>query len=115
MTARPIDPSLIPDDAPEARNDSSVPTKVVLAKLKADGVEIRYGDLIMLAQRSSLEEARLYIAKLPAEERQGVMRSVDKALCGSLQKVLMGTAAKKRMDNFHHDLLLWTVLKELSS
>jgi hypothetical protein len=116
MTAIPVDPTKYPDDLPsDVRNDSGLPVNEVMAALKADGVEITYGDMTMLVERVALEQARKWVATLSLDERPGVMRSVDRALRGAIRKVSKGTASKKRMDNFHDDLLLWTALREVSA
>lgn len=97
------------------RNDSGRTPQQVMEKLRHDGVEIKYGDIAMLAEQRMLDEAREHVRQQSPEERRYAMRSVDRALRSSVKKVLKGTASKKRMDDFHADLLLWTALSEQSA
>ena len=114
MPATPIDWSKLPATVEGVRNDASIPAEAVLAKLKAGGVEIVYGDLMFLVEKRVLDSVRADVATLEPERRRHMMQSVDRALRKYKAKVLKGTASKKRMDAFHNDLLLWTALREVS-
>ncbi len=102
-------------DTSETRNDTPFDTEDVIAYLNEHGVDLYYGQMSLTVPKSALEEARREIAKSPAIENAEVMRSVDKALRRSLPKMLSGRFSKKVADNFCHDLLLWTALKETAA
>jgi len=118
MAVRPVDRQKLDEmlgaDLQHVRNDSALPIETAIDRLKA-GVEIQYGDVVVLVETRALEQARKDVASLPAEERPQVMQSVDRALRKALPKVSKNVASKKRMDAFYHDILLWTVLKEGSA
>lgn len=115
MPATPIDPATLPDDAPGVRSDASIPTSAVLAKLKAGGIQIIYGNLCMWAEERALNQARQYAGSLLPEERHRAMRLIDVDLRKYKPKILRGTASKKKMDSYYRNLLLWTALNEQSA
>jgi hypothetical protein len=115
MPARPVDFSKLLDPPEGVRNDSRHPPGEVMARLRADGIEITYGAVTLIALRWAMDEARDAAREIPADERHDVMASVDRALRASVRKVAKGVASKKRMDAFYADLLIWTALTELAA
>ena len=86
-----------------------------MATLRAGGIEIRYGDLIMLAEKRMLDECRVAVADYSPDERRRQMLSIDRSLRKWGPRVLKGRiVSKKHMDDLHADLLLWTALNEVS-
>jgi hypothetical protein len=99
------------DMANVAQNDTGMPLEAVKARL-SDGIEIKYGDLVMVTERGSFEKVRTEVAGWSPEERRVAQVSVDLALRHGLPKLRSGKKIKKRVaDNFHSDLILWEVLK----
>ena len=99
------------DMANVAHNDTGLPLEAVKGRL-SDGVEIKYGDLVMVTERGSYEKVRADVAGWSSEERRRAQVSVDLALRRGLPKLRSGKRIKKRVaDNFHSDLILWDVLK----
>jgi hypothetical protein len=98
------------------RNDSSLGTDAELKKAMAGGYMMSYGDHQMLVQRGAVDEIRHYVAGLDADEHRHTMLSCDRELHAAAKKLKRGALlSKRKMDNFHSDLLLWNALKEMGN
>jgi histidinol dehydrogenase len=97
------------------RNDTPYSTEEIAAYLQKYGVQVVYGDLMMLVLPAQLAEAREIVAKMPTAARGQIMTSVDDSLRAALDKVKDNTASRQQMDDFHSDLLLWTALREVTA
>lgn len=105
--------ALLDADLKKVRNDSHRTAEHVAGKMLLDGVELHYGDIIVVVEGNRLAETRQAVNDMPAERRQEVQASVDAALRKALPKIQRGRFSKKVADNFYWDLMLWTALKEL--
>ncbi len=102
----------IPDGTP---NDSDLSVREVEGLMAREGVPLSYGDVQLMVQRSALEDVRAYVRGLDQDERAYAMASVDRALRKAAPKILRGKIKRRRMDDFHADLLLWTALREVAA
>lgn len=87
------------------------------AELAANGgaVEISYGDFGLLVQRCDFVDARKEVAKVPPEDRQPIMQSVDEELRKNFKIVEAGKATKEIFDAVYADMMIWTALQEYTA
>src|SRR5262245_57500325 len=94
---------------PFVRSDVPHPERAV-GKLIIDGVELRYGQMIVVVEAAKIEEAKQLVAHLGDDERRRMRHSVGKTLGHAYPKIIAGAFDKTQADNFYSDLLLWHAL-----
>jgi hypothetical protein len=94
----------------QVRNDSGQNAQQITERL-GDGIDIEYGDLVLRAERHTVNLAREEIAEVTPGERVRLLSSIDRALRRNLPRVKKGKASKKLCDQTVDDVVLWYVLK----
>jgi hypothetical protein len=81
-----------------------------IGTLILDGVELKYGDLTIIAEQCKLDEARQLIQALTGDERRQVRNRTGKVLSRIYSLIRSGTFDKATADSFYANLILWQAL-----
>jgi hypothetical protein len=116
MTGKPLSPQLkaLLRNAGAVRSDAHN-TPRAIGKLVLDGVELKYGEMVLVVERQAIDEAREIVFKCNRREKHRLQQSVDKTLRQAYPTIVAGRYDKQTADAFYADVVLWTALAEARS